>query len=84
MGGSGVVTGMYLCRDKIAGSDFGQRASVGPQGRGQDARVNARDGRERRCVNGSPARWAPTVPVEKLKEPAVRAIDPDKTDAVSV
>jgi hypothetical protein len=33
MSGSGVVTGMYLCRDKIAGSDFGQRCKRWPEGR---------------------------------------------------
>ena len=32
----------YECRDKIAGSDFGQHRSVGPKGRGQDARVTDR------------------------------------------
>ena len=41
MSGSGVVAGMHLCRDKIAGSDFGQRCRRWPAGRRAGARRNA-------------------------------------------
>ena len=41
-------TGMYLCRDKIAGSDFGQRHRRWPEGRRAGCPTQLKDVRERR------------------------------------
>ena len=46
--GSDAWTGTALCRDKIPQGILDNAAGVGPKGRGQNARVNYMDVRERR------------------------------------